>query len=77
MRKIVEYIMIQGAGGSNNLAENRNGITQVVNRYIAMGWQPLGGVSSHLCNNTFAYHQAMVRYEGYDDGKTPNDIVHE
>jgi hypothetical protein len=57
MKKIIEYDLVTGEEPE---------LINAVNRLIAQGWQPLGGIAltSYTEDDGTLWSQAMVRHEG-------------
>ena len=53
-RKIIEYNLI--------VLSSDESMNHYINPLIKDGWQPLGGIDTHICNDVIYYAQVMVKY---------------
>jgi hypothetical protein len=56
MNEIIEYKIIGG--------RNPEELEKQVNKQIAMGFQPIGGISTLMDSEILYCHQAIVKYQG-------------
>ena len=53
-KKIIAYEICSGRDGY---------VTKIFEERIKLGWQHLGGIDTHICNDVIYYAQVMVKYE--------------